>query len=448
MRDAKYVGRGRNAKSKILRGGAFGVLRDLKVQVFDGLRNLGRLPVDVQKFLRQPRLLRIAKSNRRATVHRRVHMDTIAVKKFDYRGNVTGEHLIIGLFTSAAYSQNPREIPLLRRKVAEVIRLAGFDQRSHIGKALQHVVETFPRDELLQIDAEDMLEIDRGVIHLQDRQRIALFARRDAFERFISAFVYVPRDRYTTALRLTFEKLICKAFNGSVVAHHAHLTDDTLGRLHLIIGTTPGTIPDYDLDKLETQLVEVARSWSARLSEALIDERGEEYGNAMLYRYGNAFPTAYREHFSVQDAVFDIQRMGQLKALSSAFDIVRISAATKHPVVDTGNTYFGIGEYLKFNWLRHHANGLVPENHWHALTIHMILDDLWGLQGGLTTSVVAKNGRRSDPINAWASKNQESSGRILQLLAELEAASQIDLAMSKVANREMRTVLGDGQQNW
>ena len=317
VRDAEYVGRGRNAKSKILRAGALGVLRDPKVQVFDGLRNLGRLPIEVQEFLREPRLLRIAKSNRRSTVHRRVHMDTIAVKKFDDRGKVIGEHLIVGLFTSAAYSRSPREIPLLRHKVAEVIRLSGFDQRSHIGKALQHVVETFPRDELLQIDAEDLLQIGRGVIHLQDRQRIALFVRRDAFERFISAFIYIPRDRYTTALRLTFEDLICKAFNGSIVSHHAHLTEDTLGRLHLIIGTTPGTIPDYDLDKIEDQLVEASRSWGDRLSDALVGALGEESGRALLYRYGSAFPTAYSEQFSAQDAVSDIQRIEKAKTASS-----------------------------------------------------------------------------------------------------------------------------------
>ena len=307
VRDAEYFGRGRNAKAKILRIGALGVLRDPKFEVFDGLRNLGNLPIEVQEFLRQPHLLRLAKSNRRSTVHRRVHMDTIAIKKVNDRGKVTGEHLLVGLFTSAAYSQSPREIPLLRRKVAEVIRQSGFDPQSHAGKAFQHVVETFPRDELLQIDVEDMLKIGHGVIHLQDRQRIALFARRDAFERFISAFIYIPRDRYSTALRLTFERLVCKAFNGSVISHHAHLTEDTLGRLHLIIKTTPGTIPDYDLDAIKAQLVEASRSWSDRLSDALVGALGEENGNALLYRYGSAFPTAYSEQFSAPDAVFDIQ---------------------------------------------------------------------------------------------------------------------------------------------
>ncbi len=333
IRDTEYEGRGRNSKIKILPKGALGVLQDPKVRVFAGLRNLGRLPVEIQEFVRQPRLLRIAKSNRRSTVHRRVHMDTIGVKKFDARGKVTGEHLIIGLFTSAAYSQSPREIPLLRRKVAEVIRMSGFDPQSHAGKALQNIVETFPRDELLQIDAENLLEIGRGVIHLQDRQRIALFLRRDAFERFISAFIYIPRDRYTTALRLTFEDIISKAFNGTIAAHFAHLTEDVLGRLHLIVSTTPGAIPDFDQVELEAQLIEAARGWGDWLSEALVEEFGEEKGNALLYRYGKAFPTSYCEQFHAQAAVFDIQRIEQARTERGlSMNLYRPAEAERHQV--------------------------------------------------------------------------------------------------------------------
>jgi glutamate dehydrogenase len=139
------------------------------------------------------------------------------------------------------------------------------------------------------------------------------------------------------------------------------------------------------------------------------------------------------------------ERIGQLKALSSACDIVRISTATKRPVVETGKTYFGVGEYFKLDWLRRHANRLVPENHWHALAIHAILDNLWELQSRLATRVVANNGRSTEPINAWVSKNQDSSNRILHLLAELEAASQVDLAMLTVANQEMQSLLRGGK---
>ena len=177
--------------------------------MFDGLRNFEQLPPDVRHFLRQPRLLMITKANRRSTVHRPVHMDTISVKKFDADGNVVGEQsLRRPASPPVAYSQNPREIPLLRRKVARLLERAGFAPASHDGKALPHILETYPRDELFQISEDELYDIALGILHLQERQRIALFARRDPFERFVSCLVYLPRDRYNTELRLRIQEIL------------------------------------------------------------------------------------------------------------------------------------------------------------------------------------------------------------------------------------------------
>src|SRR3546814_9050395 len=105
-------------RSKVAKVRGRGILRDPEVRVFDGLRNLGKLPPDVRDFMHRPQLLHITKANRRATVHRAMPLDTVAVKTFDSKGKVTGERLFAGLFTSMAYSRSPSIIPLLRQKVA------------------------------------------------------------------------------------------------------------------------------------------------------------------------------------------------------------------------------------------------------------------------------------------------------------------------------------------
>ena len=128
-REFGFHGKGGNAVTKINKARGLGVLRNPEVRVFDGLRNLGKLPPDVRDFVRQPQLLRITKGNYRATVHRAVPLDTIAVKDFDAKGNVTGERLFVGLFTSMAYSRSPSEIPLLRQKVDAALKLSGFSPR-------------------------------------------------------------------------------------------------------------------------------------------------------------------------------------------------------------------------------------------------------------------------------------------------------------------------------
>ncbi|MEX2408519.1 MAG: hypothetical protein WD489_05370, partial [Rhodovibrionaceae bacterium] len=150
-REYSFTGSGENTVAKIDNKSAMGILRDSKVSIFDGLRNLGQLPAEVQDFVKTPELLRVTKANRRATVHRAVHLDTVAVKTIDAKGRVAGERLFVGLFTSVAYSRSPREIPLLRHKVDAVMSRAGFMPGSHDGKALMHILESYPRDELFQI---------------------------------------------------------------------------------------------------------------------------------------------------------------------------------------------------------------------------------------------------------------------------------------------------------
>ena len=144
---------------------------------------------------------------------------------------------------------------------------------------------------------DELFETALGILHLQERQRIALFARRDPFERFISCLVYLPRDRLTTELRLRIQEILAEAYHGKLSAFYTQVTDDKLARLHIVIDTTPGAIPDVDQTELEARLVEVGRSWTDHLQEALIEAHGEEQGLVLLRRYANAFPLSYRERF-------------------------------------------------------------------------------------------------------------------------------------------------------
>ena len=323
-REYSFSGKGENTVAKIDAKSGLGILRDTKVSIFDGLRNLGQLPADVQDFVRRPELLRVTKANRKARVHRPVHLDTVAVKKIDSKGRVTGEQLFVGLFTSVAYSRSPREIPLLRHKVDAVMSRTGFMPGSHDGKALMHILEAYPRDELFQISEEELYDISIGILHLQERQRTALFIRRDPFERFVSAMVYVPRDRYDTNLRLKLQRILTKAYNGEIASFSTFLGDATLARLHVLIRTEQGKIPKVDKAKVEEQLAHAARSWTDELQQELVDQHGEEKGLKTFRRYRRAFPVAYQEDHVGKDAVADIANIeSALEAGDIAMDLYK-----------------------------------------------------------------------------------------------------------------------------
>ncbi len=308
-REYKFSGTGKKAKVDVNPQSQLGILRREGTHIFDELRQIGNLSTEVQAFVAQPSLLMVTKANKQSTVHRSVHLDTIVVKQFDDEGKVVGQHLFVGLFTSVAYNLSPRLIPLLRMKLAETIKRAGFPPASHDAKALVNILETFPRDELFQIELDDLYHICMGILHLQERQRIALFVRRDAFERFVSCQVFCPRDRFSTKLRMKFQSVIEAAFDGKVTAHYTLIGDSPLARLHLLVKTTPGELPEYNVTDIERQLVETARDWADTLRQVLVREMGEERGLTLYRRYGESFTGDYRDRFGVDTAALDIDRI-------------------------------------------------------------------------------------------------------------------------------------------
>jgi glutamate dehydrogenase len=284
-----------------------GILRDAGYALFGGLRNFSALPPDVRDFLRRRELLLINKSNRRSTVHRTAHMDAIGVRDFA-DGEVVGIRIFLGLFTSLAYNRSPRSIPLLRLKVRRILERSGLSPASHDGKALLHILETYPRDELFQTDEDALYGTAIGILNLQERQRIALFVRRDPLERFVSCLVYAPRERYDTALRRRFVAILEEAFNGTLSAFYTHIDEGALARVQFIIRTTRGAVPAVDVAALEKKLAEAGRSWMDRIEEATTAELGEAAAHALLKRFA-AFPLAYQVRTEAAEAVADLHRI-------------------------------------------------------------------------------------------------------------------------------------------
>ena len=305
-REYVFEGTGEALRAHALPETSLGVLRPDRAAEAGAPAGLEALPGEVLVWLKQPTLLDISKAGARATVHRPVHMDYVGVKRFDAAGNVTGIRRFLGLLTSVAYNTSPRRIPVLRRKVARVLERADLAPNSHDEKALIHILETLPPDELFQIDEDSLYATATGILHLQERQRIALFARQDPFQRYVSCLVFVPRDVYTTELRHRFVRILEDAFGGVVSTFSTQLGDEPLARVHFIVRTTPGDLPDYDVKEIEQRLAEAGRSWRDRLQQALVARFGEAAGLARFRRFGEGFPVGYRERFGPETAMADI----------------------------------------------------------------------------------------------------------------------------------------------
>jgi len=289
-------------------GTGLGILRDQGDRPVS--YSFAKLPSEVRRLARARHPLTLTKANSRATVHRPSYLDYIGVKRFDEAGEVTGEWRFLGLYTSVAYNRSPREIPVLRRKVASVLERASLVPGGHDEKALLNIIDSFPRDDLFQISDESLFDVAMGILRLEERRRVRLFLWPDTYGRFLSCLIYVPRDRYNTEVRRRIEGVLQGAFPGATLDDFAvQLSESVLARLHFVVRIPPGGLPEFDVREIERRLVEASRSWRDELHGLLLEQHGEEVGNRLTNRYAEAFPAAYREDFSARSAVYDIQRM-------------------------------------------------------------------------------------------------------------------------------------------
>jgi glutamate dehydrogenase len=289
-----------------------GILREVRSESRE--RGTAPLTQEFSEYARKKDLLIVTKANNRSQVHRAVPMDRIGIKRYDASGNLIGEDRFLGLFTTAAYIRSVNDIPMLRLKTRRVIERVGVDPRSHNGKALADILENFPRDEFLQITDEDLYEIALGILQLQERQRVALFLRKDVFSRFVSCYVFVPRDRYTPDFKEKAKQILEEALEGRDTAVYDHVTDSPLARGLFVVRTSPGRIPEIDVKRVEAYLAEAARTWSDRLLDQLCAIEGEEEGIELHRRYKRAFPLAYSERFSAAAALHDIKHIESVLA--------------------------------------------------------------------------------------------------------------------------------------
>ncbi|QHG92607.1 NAD-glutamate dehydrogenase [Coxiella endosymbiont of Amblyomma sculptum] len=311
FRDYEMVGEGKERALRLIPGLGLGVLRDYAHSKM--LRQYSDLPKAARKIaLSTDHILIMSKTNTISTVHRPTYTDYIGIKRFDAKWGLIGERRFIGLYTSDVYRSDPRMIPVVRLKVESVLKRSRLSAKSHGGKDLLHILATLPRDDLFHASVDELFVWAMGILRLQERRKIRLFVRRDAYGRFVSCLVYVPRDNFTTDLVMRMQEILIKAFHGLDVSFTTYFSESILARIHFVIRINPRRSLEYDVKKLEEKLVVIGVSWEDEFYQYALEFFGEERGNSIFFKYRHAFPSSYREQFKAQQAVFDVTYIEKL----------------------------------------------------------------------------------------------------------------------------------------
>ncbi len=408
-----------------------GVLSDAEARVLRRGPDRGRLTPQVRDFLTQPAPLIITKSNERSSIHRRVHMDYVGIKTFAADGTLTGERRFVGLFTSSAYSRKPGDIPLLRRKIATAMARAGLPSASHDGKALSHILDTYPRDELFQISDDDLFATAMGVLRLGERPKVKLFLRFDRFDRFVSALVFVPRDRYDTRVRERIHALLARAFNGRMSSATPTVDESTLARVHYIVGRNEGTRPPVDVHQLEDEIRAAIRTWDDSFLLALIAAHGETEGRRLFHSGSAVFSPGYRGEFGAEEAVRDLDELARLAGGRSSIPVQ--ARAYRH--VDDHHGALRLKLYV--------LGDVMP------LSLSMPIFENFGLRVIAEHSYpvsLAKNGWKSDAavLDFLMERADEGPANLADVKAPLEDAFHAIVAGASESDGFNKLVIGAG----
>jgi len=310
-RNYKLVGSGDEKALELDKKSGLGVLSDSTRS--KKLRLYSDLPQKARNLaLSKDSAIITSKTNTLSTVHRLAYTDYIGIKKFNAKGELIGQEIFVGLYTSVAYRSDPRIIPLLRQKVATVLKTANLPPKSHAAKDIVHILSTLPRDDLFHSSAEELYELATALSHLQERRRTRLFVRKDAFGRYFSCLVYVPRENFNTDLVMRIREILREALHGVDITYSTRVTESVLARIHYVVRIDTKRFPSVNFKELEAKIIEITESWQDGFRTAVLNEFGEERGNVLFNRYRHAFPAGYREVFTPQTAISDILEVEKL----------------------------------------------------------------------------------------------------------------------------------------
>jgi glutamate dehydrogenase len=316
------VGDGDKPELKPVPGTGLGILRH------DGADSFAVTPPGGGRGKERARLLVLAKSSTLSTVYRPSYLDYVAVRRFSQEtGEVIGEYRFLGLYTQAAYTESVTRIPVLRHKVDQVLEAAGVPADSHDGKAVIEILEGYPREELFEISAERLAPIAMAVLGLAERKQVRLFLRPDAYGRYVSCLVYLPRDRYTTHVRLRAQEILRSAFGGSSVDYSAMVGNSALARLHVVVHAAPGCpLARVDQAALQASIAAAVRSWDDDLAAEAQRQLGAERAAVVLRTCANSIPQTYKADTTAAAAVADLAVVQRLREDSAPFAL-RLSIA-------------------------------------------------------------------------------------------------------------------------
>ena len=296
----------------ITKGSGLGILTDVSRSAYAEPVRISEIKPGLRSRVTGGNPLVVTKTNAESTVHRPVRMDYIGVKKLAADGSYSGERRFLGLFTTKALSTPVNLIPILRRKLRQVLELDGASRGSHDYKQIVSIFDSLPREELFWNDAAQLQADIRTIMTMDEDRTVRLSVRADPMERGVGIIVIMPRDRFSANVRRRVQRFLTSALKANHVDYRLTMGEDEgQARLHFFF-TTDLVAADVDARALEKHVTDLSRSWSEDLQARLVEKYGRIEGRHLARRYTDAFDERFIADSTALKALSDTTELEEL----------------------------------------------------------------------------------------------------------------------------------------
>ncbi len=293
-------------------GTGLGILREERTSRYAKPQRLEDLTPDLRARVLGGPLLIISKTNAESPVHRRARMDYIGIKKLGPEGEVVGERRFLGLFTAKAYAEDASNIPILRRKLKEILEAESASKGSHDYNQIVQVFNSMPKEELFLASVPELLGVIGEVMATEGSDEVRALVRPDPLARGVNVLVMLPRERFSEEVRRQVRADLLEAYGGEVLDYHLAMNGGDQARLHFYLSTDLEEIATVDVLALEERIRRSVRSWEERLSDALERTVDVDTAHTLADRHRAGFSPEYKATIDVETAVEDIGRLESL----------------------------------------------------------------------------------------------------------------------------------------
>ncbi len=259
-------------------------------------------------------LLIVSRTNAISTVHRHVRMMYVGVKKVGGDGRLLGEYRLLGLFAQKAYAQPATTIPVLRRKLRQILEREDIVDHSYDERALRALFDAFPKHELFAADTDELRRTLIELLEIQKGQDVRVLLRSEESRRSVSILVAVPRERFNAAIRLKVQQLLVERYGATSVDYHLTMTERDQALMHFVLHAGGSPLQDVAPETLEPEVASLTRTWNDDLLSELVRAYGPVEGRRLATLYTRRFPAGYAETTDPATAVLDITELERVCA--------------------------------------------------------------------------------------------------------------------------------------